>query len=293
MLEFILKFQARDSKGLVSAISTTIANKGYNIVKNDEFVDPLKQRFFMRLKIQKEIKPLNTEIKEQEERSLKTALFKALENFSELLIEVILTHKKNIILLATKESHCLGDLLLRVYGGELNAQILGVISNHEILRPLVEKFDIPYFYAPCVDQVLHEKEVLEIIKNLELKHKVSADLLVLAKYMRILSHDFTKHYENQILNIHHSFLPAFIGANPYQQAFERGVKVIGATAHFVNESLDAGPIIIQDTLPINHNYSVEKMRLAGKDIEKLVLARALKLVLEDRVFVHENKTVVF
>lgn len=293
MLEFILKIQARDSKGLVSAISTTIANKGYNIVKNDEFVDPLKQRFFMRLKIQKEIKPLNTEIKEQEERSLKTALFKALENFSELLIEVILTHKKNIILLATKESHCLGDLLLRVYGGELNAQILGVISNHEILRPLVEKFDIPYFYAPCDNQVLHEKEVLAIIKNLELKHKVSSDLLVLAKYMRILSHDFTKRYENQILNIHHSFLPAFIGANPYQQAFERGVKVIGATAHFVNESLDAGPIIIQDTLPINHNYSVEKMRLAGKDIEKLVLARALKLVLEDRVFVHENKTVVF
>lgn len=293
MLEFILKIQARDSKGLVSAISTTIANKGYNIVKNDEFVDPLKQRFFMRLKIQKEIKPLNTEMKEQEERSLKTALFKALENFSELLIEVILTHKKNIILLATKESHCLGDLLLRVYGGELNAQILGVISNYEILRPLVEKFDIPYFYAPCVDQILHEKEVLAIIKDLELKHKVSADLLVLAKYMRILSHDFTKRYENQILNIHHSFLPAFIGANPYQQAFERGVKVIGATAHFVNESLDAGPIIIQDTLPINHNYSVEKMRLAGKDIEKLVLARALKLVLEDRVFVHENKTVVF
>lgn len=293
MLEFILKIQARDSKGLVSAISTTIANKGYNIVKNDEFVDPLKQRFFMRLKIQKEIKPLNTEIKEQEERVLKTALFKALENFNELLIEVILTHKKNIILLATKESHCLGDLLLRVYGGELNAQILGVISNYEVLRPLVEKFDIPYFYAPCDNQALHEKEVLAIIKNLELKHKVSADLLVLAKYMRILSHDFTKRYENQILNIHHSFLPAFIGANPYQQAFERGVKVIGATAHFVNESLDAGPIIIQDTLPINHNYSVEKMRLAGKDIEKLVLARALKLVLEDRVFVHENKTVVF
>ncbi len=293
MLEFILKIQARDSKGLVSAISSAIANKGYNIVKNDEFVDPLKQRFFMRLKIQKEIKPLNTEIKEQEERSLKTALFKALENFNELLIEVILTHKKNIILLATKESHCLGDLLLRVYGGELNAQILGVISNHEVLRPLVEKFDIPYFHAPCVDQILHEKEVLAIIKDLELQHKVSADLLVLAKYMRILSHDFTKRYENQILNIHHSFLPAFIGANPYQQAFERGVKVIGATAHFVNESLDAGPIIIQDTLPINHNYSVEKMRLAGKDIEKLVLARALKLVLEDRVFVHENKTVVF
>lgn len=293
MLEFILKIQARDSKGLVSAISTTIANKGYNIVKNDEFVDPLKQRFFMRLKIQKEIKSLNVEIKEQEERSLKTALFKALENFNELLIEVILTHKKNIILLATKESHCLGDLLLRVYGGELNAQILGVISNHEILRPLVEKFDIPYFHAPCDNQVLHEKEVLAIIKDLELKHKVSADLLVLAKYMRILSHDFTKRYENQILNIHHSFLPAFIGANPYQQAFERGVKVIGATAHFVNESLDAGPIILQDTLPINHNYSVEKMRLAGKDIEKLVLARALKLVLEDRVFVHENKTVVF
>lgn len=293
MLEFILKIQARDSKGLVGAISTTIANKGYNIVKNDEFVDPLKQRFFMRLKIQKEMKPLNVEMKEQEERSLKTALFKALENFNELLIEVILTHKKNIILLATKESHCLGDLLLRVYGGELNAQILGVISNYEILRPLVEKFDIPYFYVPCDNQNLHEKEVLAIIKDLELRHKVSADLLVLAKYMRILSHDFTKRYENQILNIHHSFLPAFIGANPYQQAFERGVKVIGATAHFVNESLDAGPIILQDTLPINHNYSVEKMRLAGKDIEKLVLARALKLVLEDRVFVHENKTVVF
>ncbi|AFI05204.1 formyltetrahydrofolate deformylase [Helicobacter cetorum] len=293
MLEFILKVQAKDARGLVSAISTTIANKGYNIVKNDEFVEPLKQRFFMRLKIQKEITPLNAEIKEQEERDLKNALFKALENFEELLVEVILVRKKNIVLLATKESHCLGDLLLRVYGKELDAQILGVIANHETLAPLVEKFDVPYFHVPCIDKASHEKEVLEVIKRLELEHKTSIDLLVLAKYMRILSHDFTKRYENQILNIHHSFLPAFIGANPYQQAFERGVKVIGATAHFVNESLDAGPIILQDTLPINHNYSVEKMRLVGKDIEKLVLARALKLVLEDRVFVYENKTVVF
>ncbi|WP_104748957.1 formyltetrahydrofolate deformylase [Helicobacter cetorum] len=293
MLEFVLKVQAKDKQGLVSAISSVVANKGYNIVKNDEFVEPLKERFFMRLKIQKPLNEISTENKEQEEQSLKIALFKALQGFEELSIELVLSRKKNVILLATKESHCLGDLLLRVYGNELEMNIWGVIANHEILRPLVEKFDVPYFYVPCENQSQHELEVLEVIKQLELEKGESIDLLVLAKYMRILSEDFTNRFKNQILNIHHSFLPAFIGANPYKQAFERGVKVIGATAHFVNESLDAGPIILQDTLPINHNYSVEKMRLVGKDVEKLVLARALKLVLEDRVFVHGNKTIVF
>lgn len=197
--------------------------------------------------------------------------------------------KKSLIILATKENHCLGDLLLRQESGELNANIKAVIANRAELKSLVERFSIPFFWVDSdgISREEHEGKIGEIIE------RFSPDLLALAKYMRILSSDFTSRYEGKIINIHHSFLPAFIGANPYKQAFARGVKIIGATAHFVTNELDEGPIIAQDIIHINHTYSWQDMQKAGRDVEKSVFAHALDLVLHDRVFINGNKTIVF
>ncbi len=164
-----------------------------------------------------------------------------------------------------------------------------VISNYDILQPLVEKFNIPFHHISHVDRSReeHEQEILDMINN------YNPEYLVLAKYMRILTGSFIDRFSSRIINIHHSFLPAFMGAQPYRQAFERGVKIIGATAHFVTQDLDMGPIIAQDILPVDHTYSPEDMAQAGHDVEKIVLAKALKMVLEERVFLHKNRTVVF
>ena len=196
--------------------------------------------------------------------------------------------KKDIVLLATNESHVLGDLLIRYFDGELNANIKAVISNHDELRDLVEKFDLPFHYitADEMNRENHEVQVKEVIDS------YSPDLIVLAKYMRILTPSFILSYPKKVLNIHHSFLPAFIGANPYKQAHHRGVKIIGATAHYVTDDLDEGPIISQDIVRIDHSYSWQEMRRDGRNVEKVVLANALQLLLEDRVFIHGNKTVI-
>jgi len=197
--------------------------------------------------------------------------------------------KKNIVLLVTKEHHCLSELLVRHAFGELNANILGVISNHEVLGALTRKFDLPFHYLPHEgrSREAHEAEVLAQLAS------YAPDYVVLAKYMRILSPEFVAPYANRLINIHHSFLPAFVGASPYAQAYARGVKIIGATAHFVNEQLDQGPIIAQSVIPIDHTQSAREMAQAGRDVEKIVLARALKLVLDEQVFVHRNKTIIF
>ena len=197
--------------------------------------------------------------------------------------------RKNIVVMATKENHCLGDILIRENSGDLNANVLAVVANHEDLREFASKFDVPFICVPSdgVGREEHEKMVLAKLK------KLNFDYLILAKYMRILSRDFVLNYEEKIINIHHSFLPAFIGANPYKQAYERGVKIIGATAHFVTECLDDGPIITQDVVLVNHEMDWQDMRRAGRNIEKVVLTRALDLVFDERVFVHKNKTVIF
>ncbi len=277
MKQFILLISSPDKKGLVYKITEILYRRELNIIKNDEFVDGENSKFFMRTVFEGEIS--------------KDELLNELEiNIpAQSTISLIGEHKKSVVLLATKESHALGDILIRYDSGELNMNILGVISNYDTLRPLVEKFDIPYFHISHegLEREAHEKEILGILQDLK------AEVLVLAKYMRILSSDFVHRYQNRIINIHHSFLPAFIGANPYKQAFKRGVKIIGATAHFVNNNLDEGPIIAQDVKHIDHSYSWKDMQKVGKDVEKIVLSAALNLVLEDRVFVHGNKTVIF
>jgi formyltetrahydrofolate deformylase len=266
-----------DEKGLVYKISKLFYESELNIDSNREFVDKENNRFFMRTVVSGEF-----DIDELD-RGLKEI---APANAS---IKVIAPKKKKIVILATKESHALGDILIRHEAGELEAEIESVIANHDTLKGLVERFDIPFFHisADGLSREEHEDKVMAKIDEFEF------DYIVLAKYMRILTPKFVSAYPKQIINIHHSFLPAFIGANPYKQAFERGVKIIGATAHFVTDDLDEGPIIAQDVIPVNHRFEWRDMQRAGRDVEKVVLSRALSLVLNDRVFVNGNKTVIF
>ena len=267
----------KDAKGLVYKISKVFYDRGLNIDNNREFVDKENERFFMRTVVSGAfiVKELLDE--------LKAAIP------GDAHIRVIEPEDKKIILLATKESHALGDILVRHADGELDAQIQCVIANHDTLQTFVRRFDIPFFHIPAegMSREEHEELVMRLIGEFEF------DYIVLAKYMRILTPTFVKAYPEQIINIHHSFLPAFIGANPYKQAFDRGVKIIGATAHFVTDDLDEGPIIAQDVIPVNHRLTWKDMQRAGRDGEKIVLSRALTLVLDDRVFVNGNKTVIF
>ena len=266
-----------DAKGLVYQISKVFYDRGLNIDNNREFVDKEHGRFFMRT-----IVTGLFDIQELEDE-LKTI------TPAEAHIRVIEPNDKKIVLMVTKESHALGDILVRHADGELGAQIQCVIANHSTLQELVERFDIPFIHIPAenLTREEHEAKVMKEIDTYEF------DYIVLAKYMRILTSTFVKAYAQKIINIHHSFLPAFIGANPYKQAFERGVKIIGATAHYVTDDLDEGPIIAQDVIPVNHRLTWKDMQRAGRDGEKIVLSRALALVLNDRVFVNGNKTVIF
>jgi formyltetrahydrofolate deformylase len=197
--------------------------------------------------------------------------------------------KRDICILVTKEHHCLSDLLIRHHFQEIDYNIRCVISNYKNLQDLVSKFNIPFHHISHegISREDHEAAILSWVQTYD------PEFIVLAKYMRVLSPVFVGQFTNRIINIHHSFLPAFAGANPYNQAYARGVKIIGATAHFVNDSLDEGPIIAQSVIPVAHTHSAKEMALAGKDVEKIVLARSLKLVLNERVFVYGNRTIIF
>jgi formyltetrahydrofolate deformylase len=266
-----------DEKGLVYNISKVFFDLDLNIDHNREFVDKENSKFFMRTVITGKFD------KDKLLIDLKTITPK------DAIIKVIEPKRKEIVIMATKEAHCLGDILIRWESGELDADIKAVISNHKDLQSLTHRFNIPFNYisAENISREEHEQKVLSLLNDMDF------DYIVLAKYMRILSSNFVENYRWKIINIHHSFLPAFIGANPYKQAHSRGVKIIGATAHFVTSDLDEGPIIYQDVIPVNHYYEWRDMQKAGKDVEKIVLSKALALVLNDRVFIHKNKTVVF
>lgn len=267
-----------DEKGLVYKVSSVFYKFDLNIQSNSEFVDAEKNLFFMRSVLSGPIDGI----------ALEQALRSALPARANL--QIVAPGRKRIVLMATKESHALGDLLIRHAAGELEADIVGVVSNYPLLGALVEKFDIPCYTVSHegLSREAHEAAVLECLAQFG-----AIDYIVLAKYMRILTPTFVEAYLDRIINIHHSFLPAFIGANPYKQAYARGVKIIGATAHFVNNDLDEGPIIAQDVKYVDHAYRWQDMQQLGRDIEKIVLARAVKLALEDRIFVYGNKTVIF
>ncbi len=271
----VLLIDCPDEKGLVHKITGVLYHNDFNVIENEEFVDSDLNHFFMRTEFQGEVP-----------KHLLNVLHGILP--PEARIDLRSKNKKDIVLLVTKEHHCLGDLLVRHHYNELNARILAVIGNYDHLRALTEKFDIPYHFLSHENRTReeHEGEVLNLTQSYK------PDYVVLAKYMRVLSPTFVTAFPQRIINIHHSFLPAFIGANPYKQAFDRGVKIIGATAHFVSEELDQGPIISQDVIRVSHYQSAVEMAKAGRDVEKIVLAQSLKLVFEDRVFVSGNKTVI-
>ena len=278
MSQYRVLIDANDEKGIVHKVSTIFVNYDLNILTNNEFVDKENNKFFMRSVVDGDVNADD--------------LYQSICDVLPLnsTIEVIEPKKKNIIIMATKEMHALGDILIRHEAGELDANILAVISNYDKLESLVSKFGIPYVTISHegLDRGEHETKILECLSGYK-----DIDYIVLAKYMRILTPRFVEAYEDRIINIHHSFLPAFIGANPYKQAYDRGVKIIGATSHFVNNNLDEGPIIAQEVVHVDHAYSWKDMQRKGKDVEKIVLSRALKLALEDRIFVYANKTVIF
>lgn len=274
---FILTIDTPDESGLIYKITKLISENHLNIIANDEFVDNSDNHFFMRTEVEGNVN----------KNKLLIDLTAVLPKNS--TIKISGQEKKKVVILATKEHHCLGDLLIRNAFNDMNIEILAVISNYDTLKSLTEKFGIPFHYVSHENMTREEHEILII----DAVKKYSPEYLVLAKYMRILSPWFVSNFPNKIINIHHSFLPAFIGANPYKQAFERGVKIIGATSHFVNNNLDEGPIIMQEVIPIDHSFNAELMRQAGRDAEKLALSKALKLVFEDRVFIRKNKTIIF
>lgn len=275
--QYILKIDCSDEKGLIYRIADVVFKYQLNIIKNDEFVDRENGKFFMRAELSGEM----------EISAFKGTLQAMLPAKSD--IHVVEARKKDIVLMGTKETHCLGDILLKHDSDDLNANILAIVSNHDHLRGLSEKFNIPFHFVSHegLNRAEHEAKVLEVLSQ------YTIDYIVLAKYMRILSGEFVSNYEEKMINIHHSFLPAFIGANPYKQAFERGVKIIGATAHFVNNNLDEGPIIAQDVIHIDHEMTWKDMQRAGRNVEKNVLSNALDLVFDERIFVYDNKTIIF
>jgi formyltetrahydrofolate deformylase len=273
----IILIQCKDKVGLVAVITDLIARHGINIVSMREHVDTVAEQFFIRL--------------QAEPFSDTGSLYSELKSLlpADASITMNPQPEKKIVVMVTKEYHCLGDILIRNHFNTLNARVQAVIGNHSTLQDICEKFGVPFIL------VSHEQKSRDQFEE-ELEDQLRQyqyDYLVLAKFMRILSPAFVARHPPNIINIHHSFLPAFIGANPYRQAFVRGVKMIGATAHFVTNNLDEGPIIEQQITPINHTFTPSAMVTAGKEIEKAVLARALKMLLEDRVFVYNNKTVIF
>ena len=277
ILFMIILIQCQDQEGLVASITTILASQHLNIVSLLEHVDQQDNRFFIRLEV--------TQISDK--ALLEKELIEVLP--ADAVITINPLPSKKIVVLVTKEYHCLADILVRNYFSTLGATVLAVVGNHATLQNICSRFDIPFYHISheYIDKEFFEEKIAETIE------KYAPDFIVLAKFMRILSPAIVAKFRERIINIHHSFLPAFIGASPYRQAFERGVKLIGATAHFVSNELDEGPIIAQQIIPVNHAFTTIDMVKAGKEIETSVLAKALKLVFEDRVLVYKNKTVVF
>ncbi len=272
-----------DRHGIVAAVSGFLFDSDANILSSDQHsTDPEGGTFYMRMEFRLE------RLHERREEFERAFAQKVAEPFAMDWRLAYASEPKRTALLASREDHCLLDLLWRRRRGELDADVVCVISNHPDLEADVAGFGVPYHHVPVPGdgKAEAERRMLELLAG-------NVDLVVLARYMQILSRDFLDRLEVPVINIHHSFLPAFVGADPYRRARDRGVKIIGATAHYVTEDLDAGPIIEQDVARVSHRQGVEELERIGRDIERVVLARAVNWHLQDRVLVHENRTVVF
>lgn len=278
-MDLIASLQCADQPGIVHAMTTSVLNCGGNIIENQQFTDATTNTFVMRTRFESS----------QGLEKATAALNEGLAKFKPSLHIRPTSQKPRALVMVTKESHCLRDLLYLLELGELPIEIPLVISNREELRSLVESHGIPFMYLPITQETKTAQEKVITAKIAEL----SIDFVVLARYMQILSTEFCASMPGRIINIHHSFLPGFKGAKPYHQAHDRGVKIIGATAHFVTADLDEGPIIEQDVAHVSHTATPEEMISLGRDIERRVLARAVKLYAEDRIFIVGHRTVVF
>ncbi|APG50087.1 TPA: formyltetrahydrofolate deformylase [Providencia stuartii] len=272
----VLRTICPDAKGLIAKITNICYKHQLNIVQNNEFVDHRTGRFFMRTELEGIFN----------DETLLADLDDALPAGSKR--ELNSSGRRRIVVMVTKEAHCLGDLLMKSAYDGLDVEIAAVIGNHDTLKGLVEQFGIPFHHISH-EGLTREQHDEKMIAQID---QYQPDYVVLAKYMRVLTPAFVQHYPNKIINIHHSFLPAFIGARPYHQAYERGVKIIGATAHFVNDNLDEGPIITQNVINVDHTFTADDMMRAGRDVEKNVLSHALYWVLAQRVFVYGNRTII-
>ncbi|MEO6396534.1 MAG: formyltetrahydrofolate deformylase [Devosia sp.] len=278
--DFVLTLSCADRPGIVAAITTELAALNANIAESNQFWDRETGQFFMRLAF---AAPDGAG-----REALERALRPAIERFGMRTALVDQSRKKKIVVMVSKFDHALLHLLYQIRVGWLDAEVSAIVSNHEHSRATAEYEGIPFHHLPVgADKAAHERAVLALVKD------SGAELVVLARYMQILSDSFATRLFGQIINIHHSFLPSFKGAKPYHQAHERGVKIIGATAHYVTPDLDEGPIIEQETARVNHAMSPDDLIAAGRDIESRVLARAVKLHLESRVMLNGRKTVVF
>lgn len=283
MQKIIILIHCEDQKGIIAAVTDFIVRVAGNIIYIDQHVDVEQNVFFMRLECELTNPNSNlTAIKHVFEQSIAVDFKMAWEIHPKSI-------KPKMALFVSKYDHCLFDILGRYSAGEFNIEIPLIVSNHEDLRSVANRFDIPFYCIPFTKENKEEGEKQQI----ELLQKHEIDFIVLARYMQIITPNLISLYENKIINIHHSFLPAFPGAKPYHSAFKRGVKIIGATSHYVTEHLDEGPIIEQDITRVSHINSIDDFIMKGRDLERIVLARAIKLHAERKTMVYDNKTVVF
>lgn len=281
MKAIVLLIQCADQKGLLAGITGFFAERGYNILHCQQYTDTEHGRYFMRLKVEDEEQMSHETLQQQ---------FGALADTLKLTWSAHYTNQPyRVALLVTRASHCPYDLLLRELEGELKCEIPVIIGNHPDLENMARQFNKPFYHLPITTETKQQQEAQ--IKSLLSQYQI--DLVVMARYMQILSEQFVKEFAGKVINIHHGFLPAFQGAKPYHQAYERGVKLIGATAHYATAELDEGPIIEQDVERVRHDNSPEDLVMIGKDIERLVLARAVKAHIEHRIIVSGRRTIVF
>ncbi len=283
MQKITILIHCKDQKGIIASVTTFIAKVEGNITYIDQHVDVEQNVFFMRLECEFANSQITIEsFKEDFDKTLASKFNMSWDAYNQ-------EQKPKMALFVSKYDHCLFDILGRYSADELGVEIPVIISNHNDLRSIAERFDIPFHYVPFTKDNKEEGEARQI----ELLKRYQINFIVLARYMQIVTPKLISLYENKIINIHHSFLPAFPGAKPYHSAFKRGVKIIGATSHYVTEELDEGPIIEQDIARVSHIHSVEDFIMKGRDLERIVLARAIKLHAERKTMVYSNKTVVF
>tara|TARA_R110002049_G_scaffold34829_2_gene113031 strand:- start:286 stop:1140 length:855 start_codon:yes stop_codon:yes gene_type:complete len=283
MHKITLLIHCEDQPNIIASVTNFMATNDGNIVYIDQHVDREQNIFFMRLECEFALSSFSLE-------DFKQLFSKTLANAFQLKWKIYAAEKKpKMALFVSKYDHCLYDILGRYNSGELFLEIPFILSNHLDLKPIADSFNIPFFHIP-VTKTTKDKAEREQLKLLESNN---IDFIVLARYMQIVSKTLIDKYPNKIINIHHSFLPAFVGAKPYHSAYKRGVKIIGSTSHYITEELDAGPIIEQDIAHVSHSYSIKDLIAKGRDLEKIVLSNAIKLHANRKVMVFNNKTVIF